>query len=70
MCPQLIMYPRASARGIKASNLMNALCKLAGIKDIGIKIQVCNHTHDNTAAGSLNGAMHKNVGLATSTDVG
>ena len=37
---QLIMYPKASGRGIKASNLMKALCQLAGIQDVGIKIQV------------------------------
>ena len=34
------MYPKASGRGIKASNLMKALCQLAGIQDVGIKIQV------------------------------
>jgi ribosomal protein S5 len=34
------MYPKASGRSIKASNLMKALCQLAGIQDVGIKIQV------------------------------
>jgi Ribosomal protein S5, C-terminal domain len=34
------MYPKASGRGIKASSLMKALCQLAGIQDVGIKIQV------------------------------
>ena len=37
---QLIMYPRASARGITANPLMSSICQLAGIKDVGIKIQV------------------------------
>lgn len=40
MVLQLIMYPLSSARGIRASNLMTSLCQLAGIRDIGIKIQV------------------------------
>ncbi len=40
MVSQLIMYPLSSARGIRASNLMTSLCQLAGIRDIGIKIQV------------------------------
>lgn len=36
---QLIMYPRASNRGIMASDLLRSVCLLAGLKDLGIKIQ-------------------------------
>jgi len=36
---KLIMYPRASNRGIMASDLLRSVCLLAGLKDLGIKIQ-------------------------------
>lgn len=47
---KLIMYPRASARGIKASNLMNSLCRLAGVKDVGIKIQGSRNLRNSVQA--------------------
>ena len=37
---KLIMEPRSSGTGVTASRLMTAICKLAGIQDVMIKIQV------------------------------
>lgn len=36
----VIMYPKTSGSGIKASILVDAVCRLAGIKDVGVKVQV------------------------------
>ena len=35
---QVIMYPRSTGSGILASNMVTAICNLAGIKDIGVKV--------------------------------
>ena len=35
---KVVMYPKASGRGIVASTLVADICKLAGIHDIGVKI--------------------------------
>lgn len=35
---KVVMYPKASGRGIVASTLVTDICKLAGIHDIGVKI--------------------------------
>lgn len=37
---KFIMEPRSSGSGVTASRLMTAICKLAGIHDVMIKIQV------------------------------
>ena len=37
---KLIMIPRSSGTGVTASRMMSAICKLAGIHNVMIKIQV------------------------------
>ena len=39
---KLIMIPRSSGTGVTASRVMQAICKLAGIHNVMIKIQASN----------------------------
>ncbi len=40
---KLIMIPRSSGTGVTASRMMSAICKLAGIHNVMIKIQARSH---------------------------
>ena len=37
---KVIMYPRSTGSGCKASHMVTGICKLAGIQDIGVKVQL------------------------------
>lgn len=47
---KLIMYPLSSCRGLRCSDLMASICQLAGIKDIGIKIQGSRNLRNSVMA--------------------
>ena len=35
---KVIMYPRSTGAGVRACNMVNSICSLAGIRDIGVKV--------------------------------
>lgn len=47
---KLIMEPRSSGTGVTASRLMSAICKLAGIQDVMIKIQGSRNARNSVQA--------------------
>jgi len=50
---KLIMIPRSSGTGVTASRVMQAICKLAGIHNVMIKIQVSMQWHSCSCAAAM-----------------
>jgi ribosomal protein S5 len=38
---KVIMNPRSTGSGCKASHMISSICNLAGIQDIGVKVRGC-----------------------------